>query len=118
MKNEESKIQIACVDWFRYQYPEYNKLLFSVPNGGARNVVTGAILKAEGALPGVSDLILLIANAHYSSLCIEMKKPKGIHRKSQKEWQKAVESVGNKYVICHSLGEFIYEINSYLRDKI
>ena len=70
MKNIESKIQIACVNWFRYQYPEYKKLLFSVPNGGARNSITGAILKAEGALSGVSDLILLKPNKSYSTLAL------------------------------------------------
>ena len=94
MKNIESKIQIACVNWFRYQYPQFRKLLFSVPNGGVRNSITGAILKAEGALSGVSDLILLIPNKHYASLCIEMKQPKGVQRDSQKEWQKAVEEAG------------------------
>lgn len=116
MKNIESKIQIACVNWFRYQYPEYKKLLFSVPNGGARNSITGAILKVEGALSGVSDLILLKPNKYYSTLCIEMKQPKGYQQDSQKEWQKAVESVGNKYVVCRSLEEFVKVVNDYLKD--
>ena len=117
MRNVESKIQIACVNWFRYQYPQYKKLLFSVPNGGARNNITGAILKAEGALAGVSDLILLKSYGCYSSLCIEMKQPNGRQQDSQKEWQKAVESVGNKYVVCRSLEEFIEVVNDYLAEK-
>lgn len=116
MKNIESKIQIACVNWFRYQYPQFRKLLFSVPNGGVRNSITGAILKAEGALSGVSDLLLLIPNKHYASLCIEMKQPKGVQRDSQKEWQKAVEDAGNKYVICRSLEQFMQEVKGYLSD--
>lgn len=116
MRNVESKIQIACVNWFRYKYPQYRKILFSVPNGGARNSITGAILKMEGALSGVSDLILLKPNRFYGCLCIEMKQPKGRQQESQKEWQKAVESVGNKYVVCRSLDEFMNAVEDYLKD--
>ena len=116
MRNVESKIQIACVNWFRYKYPQYKKILFSVPNGGARNSITGAILKMEGALSGVSDLILLKPNRFYGCLCIEMKQPKGRQQESPKEWQKAVESVGNKYVVCRSLDEFMNAVEDYLKD--
>lgn len=117
MKNIESKIQIACVNWFRYQYPHLKKLLFSVPNGGARSSITGAILKAEGALSGVADLILLKPNGRYASLCIEMKQPRGVQRESQREWQKAVEAAGNRYVVCRSLEEFMKEVNVYLNNE-
>ena len=78
--------------------------------------MTGAKLKAEGALAGVADLILLIPKNGYASLCIEMKTPDGIQRDSQKLWQKEVEAVGNKYVICRSLDDFIREIEEYLND--
>lgn len=61
----ESDTQIACVSWFRMQYARYNHSFFSVPNGGARNAVTGRILKAEGSLAGVSDLILLMPSCGY-----------------------------------------------------
>ena len=45
-----------------------------------------------------------------------MKQPKGYQQDSQKEWQKAVESVGNKYVVCRSLEEFVKVVNDYLKD--
>lgn len=114
MRNIESNIQIYCVKWFRLQYPQYSRILFSVPNGGARNKVTGAILKAEGAVSGVSDLIFLKANRFYSSLCIEMKTPDGKQQDTQKEWQKEVESAGNKYVVCRSFDDFQKEITDYI----
>ena len=44
-----------------------------------------------------------------------MKQPNGRQQDSQKEWQKAVESVGNKYVVCRSLEEFIAEVTDYLK---
>ena len=89
-------------------------LLFAVPNGGARSAITGAILKAEGVTKGVSDLILLVPNHQYHALCIEMKAPKGRQSPSQIAWQAAVERKGYKYVVCHSLDEFMREIINYL----
>lgn len=115
MRNEESRIQRACVIWMRIQWPQYYPVFFSVPNGGNRDAVTGAIMKAEGAKAGVCDLILLTAKKGYSSLCIEMKKPKGRQSEAQKVFQEEAEKHGNRYVICHSLDEFKKEINDYLR---
>ena len=114
MKHKESDTQIACVRWFRLQYPKLAKLLISVPNGGRRDIVTGKILKAEGAIAGVSDLILLLQRGDFGCLCIEMKTDKGTQSDSQKAWQKETEKFGNKYVICRSIDDFMKEINLYL----
>jgi len=116
MRSIESQIQIACVTWFKLQYAQYAKNFFSVPNGGFRNKITGAILKKEGALSGVADLQLAVPNRFYHGLFIEMKQPKGTQQDTQKEFQKAVESQGYKYVICRSLDEFMEIINNYLKD--
>lgn len=117
MKNTESDIQISCVRWFRYQYQHLAKMLFAVPNGGFRRYSTGRILKAEGALSGVSDLILLIPRGQHASLCIEMKAPKGVQSDHQKEWQQVTEKNGNKYVLCHSFEEFKKSVEDYLNEK-
>ena len=45
---------------------------------------------------------------------IEMKTAKGRQSPDQKEWQAKVESKGYKYAVCHSLDEFINEIEDYL----
>lgn len=113
----ESKIQQTCVAWFRLQYPELALLLFAVPNGGARRKIEGAIMKAEGTTRGVSDLLLLFPSRHYHGLCIEMKSPKGKQQPSQKIWQRKVEWAGYKYALCHSVEEFMSEVNTYLRPK-
>lgn len=115
MIHQESRTQIVCVRWFRLQFPKLALLLFSVPNGGARRRVEGAILKAEGSTAGVSDLLLLYPSKGYHGLCIEMKTPKGKQQPSQKRWQLEVENAGYKYVICRSFDDFMTEINSYLR---
>lgn len=116
MKNEESRIQRSCVVWMRLKHPELFPVFFSVPNGGNRDAITGAIMKAEGAKAGVSDLILLTPRGKHAALCIEMKQPKGKQSESQKVFQQEVEKHGNKYVICHSLDEFIKEVEAYLNE--
>lgn len=117
MRHEESNLQIACVRWFRLQYPSLAPLLFSVPNGGRRDRVTGAILKAEGAVAGVADLLLLVPNIHRHGLCIEMKTPKGRQSPEQKAWQKAVESFGYKYAVVRYFEEFRDLILDYFGAK-
>lgn len=44
--DEEHRLQVACVRWFRLQYPALSHALFAVPNGGRRDAMTGAKLKA------------------------------------------------------------------------
>lgn len=113
--NEEHRIQCACVRWFSMQYPQFHGRLFAVPNGGKRDTTTAAKLKAEGVIAGVADLILLKRNRDYGALLIEMKKSNGKQSNNQKCWQKMISSEGEyKYVVCHSIDEFINEINNYL----
>jgi hypothetical protein len=112
--SEEHDIQVACCDYFAITYPEYKGLLIAVPNGGRRDKVTGARLKAEGVVPGVADLLLFIAAKGYHMLAIEIKTPKGRQQPSQAEWQRKIEAQGYKYVVCHSVDEFIAEIKEYL----
>lgn len=42
--HEESRIQQACVRWFRMQYPRFARLLIAVPNGGGRSKIEAAII--------------------------------------------------------------------------
>ena len=116
MRHNESNIQIACVRWFRCMHPKLARLLFAVPNGGARNAVTGAILKAEGVVPGVADLLLLVPRNGYHGLAIEMKTRTGRQSDSQREWQQEVEAQGYCYVVCHSFDDFRNEVDAYIVD--
>ena len=114
--DQEHRLQCACVQWFRTQHPKFSHNLFAVPNGGRRDKVTGAKLKAEGVLAGVADLILLKSNADYGALLIEMKTGSGKQSEVQGRWQKAIEKDGYKYVLCRSLEDFMREINAYLKE--
>jgi hypothetical protein len=96
--------------WFRLQYPQY--LCFSIPNGGARNAREAGIMKGEGVLAGVSDLIIVANN---KILFVEMKTEKGKQRKTQEEFQEKIENLGFNYLICRSFDDFMKQINDYLR---
>lgn len=102
MQHLESTIQRICVQWFRLQYPSC--LIFAVPNGSRRDRITGAILKGEGVLAGVSDLIVVGYN---KVLFIEMKVPGGFQTDSQEEFQKKVELLGFSYFICRTVDQFM-----------
>lgn len=112
----EHRLQCACVRWLRLAYPQHHHNLFAVPNGGYRTPATAAKIKAEGALPGVSDLILLIARGGYHGLLIEMKTDKGRQSEAQREWQKKIEADGYKYVVVRSIEEFIKVVEAYLNE--
>lgn len=115
--DEEHRIQCSCVQWFRCQYPQFHHNLFSVPNGGKRDKVTAAKLKAEGALAGVADLILLKSNRQYGALLIEMKAGTGRQADTQRQWQKLIQADGYKYVVCRSVDDFVREVNEYIADS-
>lgn len=125
MREEEHNIQCACVRWFNLQWPEYRGLLFAVPNGGARSKATAGKLKAEGVVPGVADLILLVPKRSsdnplilaptYCGICIEMKTQKGRQSPEQIRWMERVAANGYKYAVCHSLEDFMAVVNEYLK---
>lgn len=116
--DEEHRLQEVCVRWFNIQYPHLQGRLFAVPNGGRRDAVTGAKLKAEGVVAGVSDLILLKSTHRYGALLIEMKTPKGRQSEHQRWWQSVIcDKDEYKYVVCRSLDDFMREVRSYLTDS-
>ena len=77
--------------------------------------MTGAKLKAEGVIPGVSDLILLRSNNRYGALLIEMKAVKGRQSDSQRWWQSVITKDDEyKYVVCYSFDDFMREVTDFL----
>ena len=114
VKNIESKIQKACVMWFRAQYRDIEPLFFAVPNGGARNPWTAKIMRDEGVRAGVADLILLVPRHGYHALAVEMKAPKGVQHDSQKTFERLCGENGTLYRVCRSFDEFRKLVETYL----
>lgn len=115
MRHNESTLQVHCVTWFNLAFPEFRGLLFSVPNGGQRNVATARVMKMEGVVAGVADLLFLVPASGFHGLCIEMKYGNGRQSELQKEWQSKVEAYGYKYVVCRTVEDFQREITEYLK---
>ena len=113
MKNHESKLQQSCIAWFDYQYPKYRMLLFAIPNGGKRNIVTASIQKREGVRSGVADLFLAVPSSDNNGTFIEMKFGNGKQSENQKEFESAVKS-NYRYEVVNSLDRFMEVVNSII----
>lgn len=115
----ESSEQIAVVQWFRLQYPQYR--IIAIPNGsmiGGRNKY--ALIKkykAEGMTNGVSDLLLCVARRGYHGLWIEMK-DKGKKASSlspdQIYWQSDMRDAGYKAEVAFGFDHAKEIIEEYL----
>ena len=74
---DEHSEQVSLFRWWSLQYRDHPALLFAIPNGGARNAVTGARMKAEGVMAGVPDILLAASRQGFHGLWIELKRQKG-----------------------------------------
>ncbi len=118
--NEESQIQKALIKWWAvacrgHGIPEF--LLFAIPNGGKRDVVTATNLKREGARSGTSDLFLSVPTARYHGLYIEMKRPGGAASEAQMQFLAEVSNRGYAAFLCYTLQQGIEYIREYLAGK-
>lgn len=104
MKHDEHHEQVslmAWAEWASLDRPEL-ALLFAIPNGGARDAVTGARMKAEGVKAGVPDLFLPVARCGYHGLYIELKRRDGGKvSPSQQWWIDALTEQGYLVKVCH-----------------
>ena len=120
--DEHSRLQKACVKWFRYQHSDIKDLLFSIPNGiplANQNIRTKIYnkLKEEGLQPGVPDLFLAVCNSIYNGMFIEIKSKRDHLRKKQVDMIRALEQQNYKCVVVRSVDEFIEIVDEYLRIK-
>lgn len=120
--NEEHRIQCGIVEWYDLRYGD--GMLFAIPNGGARDARTGAMLKAEGVRAGVWDLFLAVPDMSTSpwfhGLWIEVKVPK---RRTQiqggltwEQWKfgRKAQSNGYRCEVVYTTQEGIDVISKYL----
>lgn len=113
----EAQEQESLFRWAAYnrvKYPEL-ELMYHVPNGGGRNLIEAAHLKAQGVKPGVPDICLPVPNIKYTALYIELKRRKGGKvSEEQRGWITALNRVGCRAVVCHGWDEAREEIERYL----
>lgn len=119
-KNAEHYEQKALFLWAEYQAkntPELS-LLFSIPNGGQRNIIIARKLKDEGVKAGVPDMYLPVARGSYHGLFIELKSKDGVTSKNQDLWLRRLEEQGYMAQVCYGWQEAKEEIEKYLALKL
>lgn len=116
----EHQIQTAIVEWWdvigRSRWPDEPDLL-AIPNGGARDRITGAMLKREGVRPGVPDLLLPCNLSCIAPLWIEVKTPSGRVTPAQTLWHERLERSSHSVAVVRSVVEAIDIIEAHLAYK-
>ena len=112
----EHSHQVAVFLWGARHLKTHPMLewLYAIPNGGERNKIVAARLKAEGVKSGVSDLCLPFKAKGYSGLYIEMKKPGGRESTEQKKFGAFVQTQGFLYRCCMNWQEAVETLKWYL----
>lgn len=116
----EHQIQAAMVEWSEAAAGTMPglKLLYAVPNGGARNLIVAKKLKAEGVKPGVPDLHLPVSRLGYHGLWIETKTKAGRVSPEQKEWHELLRREGHLVVVVRSALQGIELMSGYLAGRL
>lgn len=109
--------QVALFAWAALQFSQYPelKLMFAIPNGGERNKIVAAHLKAEGVKSGVPDIFLPVPRGTYHGLFIELKKVGGSAQASQKDFIAALQRNGYGACVCVGYEAAKDTILSYLK---
>lgn len=119
----EEQEQAAVVRWAQERAGQWAELawLFHIPNGGARDAVTGAMLKRAGVQPGVPDLFLPCPRPRpgggwWPGLFVEMKRADHSNNPSaeQKRWLDYLRGVGYMAVVVYGAEQAIQAIRTYL----
>ena len=121
-RQDESRVQQACVRWMRLQFPQI--VISSFPNQGVRSRANASRMKAEGLTAGCPDLIIFSQGAEkdehgniidaYGALLIEMKTEKGVLSAAQKEVHEKLRNAGYKVAVCRNFDEFKQVVETYL----
>jgi hypothetical protein len=117
---EESE-QVALFCWsatleVRNQYPEL-QWMFAIPNGGLRNKIVAAKLKAQGVKAGVPDIFLPVSRGKYHGIFVELKTLKGVVSNMQKQWIAALQVQGYAACVCIGWENTAKMLVSYLEWK-
>jgi hypothetical protein len=116
----EHKQQVALFEWadLAVNTMPLLRLLYAIPNGGLRNIVTARRLKREGVRAGVPDVCLPVPLNGYGALYVEMKAGKNTTSESQDNWLDDLEAAGNMCVVCWTWEEAKAVICDYLSRRV
>ena len=113
----EHQSQTAVISWWaleckRYELPPF--ALFAIPNGGARDPITGSRLKQEGVRAGILDLMLAVKRGNFGGLFVEMKKLGNHPSPAQQQVMNYLAQAGYERKVCWTSHAAIAAIKEYL----
>jgi hypothetical protein len=116
----EHQVQAAVIAWWAHackwhRLPPF--VLLAIPNGGARDAITGARLKAEGVRPGVPDLFMAVSVGACSGLFLELKRRGGSATPAQLEILDYLDGAGYKTAVTDTFEAAIAIISGYLNGQ-
>lgn len=117
---KETQIQSIAfqhLDLLAKRDPRY-LLIYAVPNGGKRSVITGARMKREGCRRGVPDICVDYAAHGYHGLRIEVKVPGKSPSPEQREWKRRLEGAGYCHGYCYSVDDILNLIGGYFARQV
>lgn len=117
-EDDEQKAVFQWADLMSVQYPQL-KSLYAIPNGGSRNVIEAAKLKATGTKAGVPDICLPVAEGGFHGAYFEIKRLKGGKVSDyQRDWLKRLRDNGYYTAVCYGADDTIHTIEAYLIGSI
>lgn len=126
-RHQEDVEQMALMRWADHKINveggrwEALRLLYHIPNGGARTKTEGGIFKAMGVKAGVPDLFLPVGKTGPDGLryglYIELKAPGGRLRPNQREWLEALRLQGYACAVCYGAEEAEQALEKYLNGE-
>lgn len=113
-ESQEQKTLFEICEIQKHKYPEL-AMLFHIPNGGKRDAVTAAKLKAEGVKPGVPDLFLPVPRGKYHGLFIELKRQSsGRLSETQRNWCRDLTYQGYAVRVCKGAAAAMRTLEEYI----
>lgn len=117
---QEHEEQTALFTWQRWAQGKYPglELMHAIPNGGKRDLITAARLKAEGVKAGVPDIFLPVARGGKHGMYIELKRRKGGRpTPDQLYWLDALSHQQYHCALCFGWEHARDEILKYLNEE-
>jgi len=102
------------IDWMDRAHPADAWLLHHSPNGGQRNVVVAARLKAQGVRRGFPDLIFPQRRGAFAGLALELKADGGRATREQMAWLEAFAAEGWHASMATGLDAALDTLKSYM----
>lgn len=111
----EHDIQSMFFLWSTYKGHKYPgiRMMFAIPNGGARHIAVAAKLKHEGVKRGVPDIFLPVPRGGHHGLFIEVKAKGGRSTQEQRDYLIALVLQGYRCVMAKGFDECVQAIDEY-----